>query len=77
MAMTKTEKLLKLDELVLDRQLELLKSGDTELLSDLTPSINYLRNNAVLSEKPKSTVEKDTAKRLREAKERRKEGTSI
>ncbi len=75
--MTKQDKLLELDSLVLDRQLALLRSGDTELLSDLTPTINYLRNNSVLSEKPKSTIEEDTAKRVKEAQARRKKGESI
>ena len=41
-------------------------------LSDLTTPMNYLRNNAVVADKTKSTIEKDTKKRLDEAKERRR-----
>jgi len=74
--MTKKEKLAKLDELVLDRQIELMVKGETAELSDLTPSINYLRNNAVVADKEKSTIEKDTKKRLAEAKARRKKNES-
>jgi hypothetical protein len=74
--MTKKEKLVRLDELVLNRQIQLLETNNTAELSDLTPTINYLRNNAVVADKEKSTVEKDTAKRLAEAKARRKNNES-
>lgn len=77
--MTKKEKLTRLDELVLDRQIKLLESKDDEkiaMLSDMSTSINYLRNNAVVADKEKSTVEKDTAKRLAEAKKRRRKNES-
>jgi len=76
MAKTKKEKLEELDGLILDQQLEWMNEGKTEFLSDLTPTINYLRNNAVVAEKEKSTLEKDTKKRLAEAQKRRKKNES-
>ena len=75
--MTKKEKLKKLDEQTLDLQLEATADGgDLGILTMLTPTINYLRNNSVIEEKEKSTLEKDTQKRLREAKERREKNES-
>ena len=76
MAKSKKEKLEELDGLILDQQLEWMRDKKTEFLSDLTPTINYLRNNAVVAEKEKSTLEKDTKKRLAEAKKRRKDNES-
>ncbi len=72
--MNKKEKLIRLDELILDTMVSVLESKDEDklaMLSDLTPAINYLRNNSVVADKEKSTVEKDTIKRLAEAKARR------
>jgi len=75
--MTKKEKLKKLDEQTLDLQLEATaEGGDLGILTMLTPTINYLRNNSVIEEKEKSTLEKDTKKRLKEAKERREKNES-
>jgi len=75
--MTKKEKLKKLDEQTLDLQLEATADGgDLGILTMLTPTINYLRNNSVIEEKEKSTLEKDTQKRLKEAKERREKNES-
>ena len=75
--MTKKEKLKKLDEQTLDLQLEATADGgDLGILTMLTPTINYLRNNSVIEEKEKSTLEKDTKKRLAEAKKRRKDNES-
>jgi len=73
---SKKEKLEQLDSLVLDKMLEIMKSTDEDkmrTLSDLTVPMNYLRNNQVLADKPKSTIETDVKKRLEEAKKRRKE----
>lgn len=72
--MTKKEKEDKLAELD-DNVLGLLikntgENGDTSLLTELSVAVNYLKSNAVVSEKAKSTVEDDTAKRLA-AKKRR------
>ena len=39
-------------------------------MTELSVAVNYLKSNAVVSEKAKSTVEDDTAKRLA-AKKRR------
>ncbi|HEB37627.1 MAG TPA: hypothetical protein ENI14_03080 [Thermoplasmatales archaeon] len=74
---TKKEKLETLDTLLLDKMIDILESGndeDLDLLSSLSVPMNYLRNNQVLSEKPKSTVEEDTKKRLQAAKDRRAKG---
>ena len=50
--MTKKEKLKKLDEQTLDLQLEATaEGGDLGILTMLTPTINYLRNNSVIEEK--------------------------
>jgi len=75
--MTKKEKLKQLDEQTLDLQLEATaEGGDLGILTMLTPTINYLRNNSVIEEKEKSTLEKDTQKRLKEAQERRDKNES-
>jgi len=79
MAKSKKDKLTELDELVLDRMITIMgKEGDAQLavLSDLTPAVNYLRNNQEISEKTKSTVEEATKKRLKEAAARRKKNES-
>jgi hypothetical protein len=76
--MTKKEKLEALDTLVLDRMLDIMSSrADNALqeLSDLSVPMNFLKMNQVLSDKPKSTVETDTKKRLDDAKKRREENT--
>ncbi len=77
--MTKKEKLVKLDTQVLDSMIDILSSKDEAKiagLSDLTPAINYLRNNAVVADKEKSTVEKDTEERLKLAQARRAKNES-
>ena len=77
--MTKKDKLTKLDGLVLDKMITIMeKEGDTDLglLTDLTPAVNYLRNNQEISEKSKGTVEEATKKRLKAASDRRKKNES-
>ena len=74
--MAKKEELIQLDDLVRSKMIEIMEGGDTEELSDLTPIINYLRNNQVVSDKPKSTIEEDTKKRLEQARKRRAKGDS-
>jgi len=74
---TKKEKLETLDTLLLDKMIDILeddKLEELDMLSSLSVPMNYLRNNQVLSEKPKSTVEEDTKKRLKAAKDRRAKG---
>jgi len=75
--MAKQDELIILDDLVRQRMIDLMKEEDTECLSELTPVINYLRNNQVVSDKPKSTVEEDTKKRLAAAAKRRAKKESI
>jgi len=70
--MTKKEKLERLDELVLDRMVKLVENGDTNELAELSVAVNYLKSNAVVEEKSRSSVEEDTKARLAEADERRK-----
>jgi len=75
MAKSKKDKLTELDELVLDKMIDIMGTKDEAklaVLSDLTPAVNYLRNNQEISEKTKSTVEEATKKRLKEAAARRK-----
>ena len=67
----KQKKLEELDELVLDKMIGIMNSKSLDALSDLSTVVNYLRINQVTSEKPKSTVEEDSRKRLDEAKKRR------
>ena len=74
--MTKKEELIQLDDLVRARLIKLTTDGDTEALGELTPAINYLRNNSVVSDKAQSTVEEDTKKRLTAARKRRAKGDS-
>ena len=74
MANTKKEKLEQLDNLLLDKLIDIMESDEDEELeglSNLTVPMNYLRNNSTVSEKGKSTIEEDTKKRLAAAKERR------
>jgi len=70
--LSKQEELDKLDANI--RRL-LLKAtgedGDTSILPELNTAIQYLAKNNVVSEKAKSSVEDDIAKRLEEARERR------
>ena len=49
------------------------ENGDTSLLTELSVAVNYLKSNAVVSEKAKGTVE-DTTKQRRDAKKRRESG---
>ena len=71
--MTKQEKLTALDTKILDKMIDILDSKDgLQELSLLSVPVNYLKANAVVSEKPKSSVEEDMKKRLEEAEKRRK-----
>ena len=71
----KEEKLAKLDENVLGLLItNTSEDGDTSLLTELSVAVNYLKSNAVVSEKAKGSVEDDTAKRLERAKARRENG---
>lgn len=54
--MNKREKLKQLDNLVLDKMTEMIKSGQTEELSDLSVPVNYLKSNQEVSEKEKRTA---------------------
>ena len=76
--MTKSEKeerLATLDENVLGLLIKNTSiEGDTSLLTELSVAVNYLKSNAVVSEKTKASVEDDTAKRLERAKKRRENG---
>jgi len=75
--MTKKEKLEKLDTLLLDKMIDIMDGKEEMgLLKDLSTPMNYLRNNSVVADKTKSTIEKDTKKRLAEAKERRRKNES-
>lgn len=75
---TKKEKLDKLDQLVLDRMIEIMEDIDDDKrvfeLSALSVPMNYLKNNQIVEERGKSTIEEDNRKRLEEAKKRRGQG---
>ena len=71
----KEERLATLDENVLGLLIKnTSEDGDTTLLTELSVAVNYLKSNAVVSEKTKASVEDDTAKRLERAKKRRENG---
>ena len=73
----KEEKLKQLDENVLGLLITNTgDDGDTSLLTELSVAVNYLKSNAVVSEKSKSTIEDDIKANLEEAKKRRKSGES-
>jgi len=73
----KKEQLERLDEQVLDLMIKATSAGgDTGLLTELSVPVNYLKSNMMVQEKEKSTLEKDTKKRLAEAKDRRKKNES-
>lgn len=76
--MNKKEKLEHLDKLTLDKMISILEKEDANLgeLRDLATPMNYLRNNSVVSEKAKSSVESETALRLKEARKRRRANES-
>ena len=79
MAKNKKQKLEDLDTLLLDRMIDIMKTKDVDkiaTLSDLSVPMNYLRNNAVVADKSKSSVEKDIQENLNRAKQRRKDNES-
>lgn len=70
--MTKQDALNQLDKNILRLLIEATsEGGDTSILPELNTAIQYLAKNNVVSEKQKSTVDEDIAKRLEEAKKRR------
>ena len=69
--MGKKEDLETLDRLVRKKMIDCLNGGKTDMLPELNPVVSYLAKNNVVSEKTKSTVEEDTAKRIADAKKRR------
>ncbi len=79
MAKNKKQKLEDLDTLLLDRMIDIMETKDVDkiaTLSDLSVPMNYLRNNAVVADKSKSSVEKDIQENLNRAKQRRKDNES-
>ena len=76
--MGKKEDLETLDDLIRQRMIDILqvKDGSLDELSSLSVPVNYLKANAVVSEKPKSTIEDDVKKRREAAEKRRKAGES-
>jgi len=82
MSMTKEQKqkkMEKLDELLLDKMIDIMESKDKDAideLSTLSTPMNYLKNNQIVADKSKSTVEEETEKRLAEARKRRAKGES-
>ena len=79
--MTDKEKklqLARLDEQVLDLMIKATaEGGNTGLLTELSVPVNYLKSNAVITEKERSTNEDSIKKRVQEAKERRKKNEEI
>lgn len=79
---TKTQKQLKLeklDELLLDRMIDIMNDNDIERideLASLSTPMHYLRNNSLVSDKKADSIEEKSKKRLEEARIRREEGKS-
>lgn len=70
--MSKQEDLEQIDSLLREKMIELLKSGATEQLSDLSSVIQYVAKNNIVEDKKKTdTKEEEHQKRIKEAKERR------
>jgi len=68
----KDRKLKQLDENVLDLLIKNTgENGDSSLLTELSVAVNYLKSNAVVSEKERSTNEDGIRKRVQEAESRR------
>ena len=68
----KDRKLKQLDEQVLDLLIKHTGvDGDTSLLTELSVSINYLKSNQVVAEKPKDSSDDYMKKKVAEAKKRR------
>lgn len=73
--MGKKEELTELDNLVRSQMIKILKTGNTELLSDLSTPISYLAKNNVVAEKDTVDEAQEEAKRkLEEANKRRAGG---
>lgn len=71
--MTKQEKLDKLDEAVLDAMLRCFESGETNLLTEYSNAIAYLKANQKIEDKVSKETDPIEArkKKLKEAEERR------
>ncbi len=76
---SKSEKLNKLDELVLDKMISILDTDDGDLkdLGDLNTAVQYLaKNNIIEGKKAADSIEDKVKKQLKDAKKRRAEGKS-
>jgi hypothetical protein len=69
----KQKKLKELDELVLDRMIDMVDKRKYDELSDLSVAVNYLKSNAVVAEKSKGTIEEEVKERKAKAAKRREE----
>ena len=68
----KEEKLKQLDENVLNLLIKNTgENGDSSLLTELSVAVNYLKSNAVVAEKERSTSEDGIKNRVKKAEERR------
>ena len=68
----KEELLLELDENVLNLLIKNTgENGDSSLLTELSVAVNYLKSNAVVAEKERSTNEDGIKNRVKKAEERR------
>ena len=73
----KDRKLKQLDENVLNLLIKNTgENGDSSLLTELSVAVNYLKSNAVVSEKPKDSSDDYMKKKVAEAKKRRAKNDS-
>lgn len=72
---SKSEKLEKLDLLVLDRMINFMEQDKIELLSELTTAVQYLKANQVVEPPKKHDTDPVEARKIKleEAKKRRGE----
>lgn len=73
--MNKSEKLDKLDELVLDQMIAYIEGGKIDLIKELTTAVQYLKANQVVEPPKKHDADpiEERKKKLEEAKKRRGE----
>ena len=73
--MTKADKLKELDIMVLDTMIKLVSNNKTELLSDLTTAVQYLRANQVIEPANRGETDpvEERKKKLAEVKKKREQ----
>lgn len=74
LSMNRKDKLEMLQGLVIDNYILALAKGQIHF-RDMSPIVSLLNQNSIVEEKGKSSIEEEVQKRIREAEERRKNGS--